>query len=123
MFLRFTPGTRQSLGRPWWTGSLGLLVGPAGGGSLDLDSRGAAGGLATRRGQGIPSRRPGRNRHPLLAARAEAPCVLPGWRRSGNAGAWGGLDKHNPLFDALCHWPKPTPPKLDAATNPSGLTE
>ena len=35
--------------------------------------------------------------------------------------AWGGLDKHKPLLEAIFQWPEPTPPKLTIALNPSGL--
>jgi hypothetical protein len=27
--------------------------------------------------------------------------------------AWGGLQKHKPLLDAVLQWQPPTPPKLD----------
>jgi hypothetical protein len=30
--------------------------------------------------------------------------------------AWGGLDKHKPLLQAIFQWPRPTPPKLTSAT-------
>ena len=72
--------------------SLGMLVCPAGGFSLDLDSTvfqraGRQQGAA----KGYNPRRPGRNsHHPLLAVLAEAPFVLLGWLRSGNTGAAKG---------------------------------
>ena len=43
--------------------------------------------------------------------------------RSGHArvlhlsAAWGGLDKHKPLLEAVLRWPDPTPPKLIAEPN------
>ena len=33
--------------------------------------------------------------------------------------AWGGLDKHKPLLEAIFQWPESTPPKLTIAINPS----
>jgi hypothetical protein len=36
--------------------------------------------------------------------------------------AWGGLDKHKPLLEAIFHWPKPSPPKFNSTAIPSGLT-
>jgi len=36
--------------------------------------------------------------------------------------AWGGLDKHNPLIEAILQWQKPTPPKLNPTMDSSGLT-
>jgi hypothetical protein len=92
LFHRFTQASIQSFWRPLWTWSLGLLVCPAGGFSLDLDSTvfqrsGRQQGAA----KGYNPRRPGRNsHHPLLAVLAEAPFVLHGWLRSGNTGAAKG---------------------------------
>jgi len=34
--------------------------------------------------------------------------------------AWGGLDKHKPLIDAMLHWSKSTSPKLDRAGPSAG---
>jgi hypothetical protein len=36
--------------------------------------------------------------------------------------AWGGLDKHKPLLEAIFQWPKPTPPKLNSQTIPNPIT-
>lgn len=36
--------------------------------------------------------------------------------------AWGGLDKHKPLLEAILQWPEPTPPKLNSDANPNELT-
>ena len=35
--------------------------------------------------------------------------------------AWGGLDKHKPLLEAIFQWPESTPPKLTIPINPSGF--
>ena len=92
LFHRFTQGTIQSFWRPLWVWLLGMVVCPAGGFSLDLDSTvfqraGRQQGAA----KGYNPRRPGRNsHHPLLAVLAEAPFVLHGWLRSGNTGAAKG---------------------------------
>ena len=32
--------------------------------------------------------------------------------------AWGGLDKHKPLLEAIFQWPNPIPPKLNPEPNP-----
>lgn len=36
--------------------------------------------------------------------------------------AWGGLDKHKPLLEAIFQWPESTPPKLHPETNPAPAT-
>lgn len=36
--------------------------------------------------------------------------------------AWGGLDKHKPLVEAILQWAKTTPPKLETAITPSPQT-
>ena len=39
--------------------------------------------------------------------------------------AWGGLEKHKPLLEAILQWPTPTSPKLDSSQSPlasSGAT-
>jgi len=35
--------------------------------------------------------------------------------------AWGGLDKHKPMLEAILRWQPPTSPKLDSS-EPSGHT-
>jgi hypothetical protein len=35
--------------------------------------------------------------------------------------AWGGLNKHKPLLEAIFQWPETTPPKLPPEPNPSSL--
>ena len=35
--------------------------------------------------------------------------------------AWGGLEKHKPLLEALFHWPPPTPPKFHLPSKPTEL--
>jgi len=92
LFHRFTQATIQQFWRPLWVWLLGMLVCPAGGFSLDLDSTvfqraGRQEGAA----KGYNPRRPGRkSHHPLLAVLAELPFVLHGWLRSGNTGAARG---------------------------------
>ncbi len=34
------------------------------------------------------------------------------------SGAWGGLEKHKPLLEAILQWPPPTSPKLDSSQPP-----
>ena len=91
-FLRFTQCHIQAFWRPLWKWLLSLLSCPGGGFHLDLDSTvfqrsGGQEGAA----RGYNPRRPGRNsHHPLLAVLAEAPFILHGWLRSGNAGAARG---------------------------------
>lgn len=92
LFHRFTQGSIQSFWRPLWLWLLKMVVCPAGGFSLDLDST-----VFQRAGQqqgaakGYNPRRPGRNsHHPLLAVLAEVQFVLHGWLRSGNTGAAKG---------------------------------
>ena len=36
---------------------------------------------------------------------------LAGKRCSILSAAWGGLDKHKPLLEAIFQWPEPTPPR------------
>ena len=93
LFHRFTQGTIQQFWRPLWRWLLGMMVCPAGGFSLDLDSTvfqraGRQAGAA----KGYNPRRPGRkSHHPILAVLAEVPFVLHGWLRSGNTGAARGV--------------------------------
>jgi len=93
LFHRFSQSTIQSFWRPLWRWLLGQVSGPAEGFSLDLDSTvfqraGHQQGAA----KGYNPRRPGRkSHHPLLAVLAEAPLVLHGWLRSGNASAARGV--------------------------------
>ena len=106
LFHRFTQGTIQQFWRPLWVWLLEMIVCPAGGFSLDLDSTvfqrtGRQQGAA----KGYNPRRPGRNsHHPLLAVLAEVPFVLHGWRRSGNTGAARGVVAF--LCEALALLPK-----------------
>ena len=92
-FHRFSQATIQSFWRPLWIWLLGMVRGPAGGFSLDLDSSvfprcGHQAGAA----KGYNPRRPGRqSHHPLLAVLAEGPLGLHGWLRSGNTGAARGV--------------------------------
>ena len=92
-FLRFTQAHIEAFWRPLWRWLLRLLACPAGGFSLDLDStvfcrEGSQEGAA----KGYNPRRKGRkSHHPLLAVLAEAPFILHGWLRSGNAGAARGV--------------------------------
>ena len=91
---RFTQPVIEAFWRPLWRWL--LLQGwarPADGWSLDLDST-----VFQRSGQqegalrGYNPSRPGRHtHHPLLAVLAEAPLVLHGWLRSGNAGSARGV--------------------------------
>jgi hypothetical protein len=93
LFHRFTQGTIQQFWRPLWRWLLGMMVCPAAGFSLDLDSTvfqraGRQAGAA----KGYNPRRPGRkSHHPILAVLAEVPFVLHGWLRSGNTGAARGV--------------------------------
>lgn len=92
-FHRFTASTIQSFWRPLWAWLLTMIVCPASGFSLDLDSTvfqrsGHQQGAA----KGYNPRRPGRkSHHPLLAVLAEASFVLHAWLRSGNTGASTGV--------------------------------
>jgi hypothetical protein len=92
-FLRFTQAHIEAFWRPLWRWLLRLLACPEGGFSLDLDStvfcrEGSQEGAA----KGFNPRRKGRkSHHPLLAVLAEAPFILHGWLRSGNAGAARGV--------------------------------
>jgi hypothetical protein len=92
-FLRFTQAHIEAFWRPLWRWLLRLLACPKAGFSLDLDStvfgrEGSQEGAA----KGYNPRRRGRkSHHPLLAVLAEAPFILHGWLRSGNAGAARGV--------------------------------
>lgn len=92
-FLRFTQAHIEAFWRPLWRWLLRLVACPAAGFSLDLDStvfcrEGSQEGAA----KGFNPRRKGRkSHHPLLAVLAEAPFILHGWLRSGNAGAARGV--------------------------------
>jgi hypothetical protein len=92
LFHRFTQATIQQFWRPLWAWLLGMVLCPAAGWSLDLDSTvfqraGHQQGAA----KGYNPRRPGRkSHHPILAVLAEIPLVLHGWLRSGNSGAARG---------------------------------
>ena len=92
-FLRFTQAHIEAFWRPLWRWLLRLLACPEAGFSLDLDStvfcrEGSQEGAA----KGFNPRRKGRkSHHPLLAVLAEAPFILHGWLRSGNAGAARGV--------------------------------
>jgi hypothetical protein len=92
-FLRFTQAHIEAFWRPLWRWLLRLLACPEAGFSLDLDStvfcrEGSQEGAA----KGFNPRRRGRkSHHPLLAVLAEAPFILHGWLRSGNAGAARGV--------------------------------
>lgn len=92
-FRRFTQAKIQAFWRPLWRWLLGMLATPKEGFYLDLDStvfdregsqEGALKGYHPRR-RGRPSH------HPLLAVLAQAPFVLHGWLRSGNAGSARGV--------------------------------
>ena len=92
-FLRFTQAHIEAFWRPLWRWLLRLLACPKAGFSLDLDStvfgrEGSQEGAA----KGYHPRHRGRkSHHPLLAVLAEAPFILHGWLRSGNAGAACGV--------------------------------
>ena len=92
LFHRFSQGAVERFWRPLWKWQLEMIECPAAGFSLDLDSTvfqmsGKQQGAA----KGYNPRRPGRkSHHPLLAVLAEAPLILHGWLRSGNAGAARG---------------------------------
>ena len=92
-FRRFTQAKIQAFWRPLWRWLLTMVATPGEGFHLDLDStvfdregsqEGALKGYHPRR-RGRPSH------HPLLAVLAEAPFVLHGWLRSGNAGSARGV--------------------------------
>jgi len=92
-FLRFSQASIEAFWRPLWRWSLGVLRCPKAGFSLDLDStvfcrEGSQQGAL----KGFNPRRKGRkSHHPLLGVLAEAPFILHGWLRSGNAGAARGV--------------------------------
>lgn len=92
LFHRFTQATIQQFWRPLWAWLLGMVLCPAVGGSLDLDSTGfQRAGHRQGAAKGDNPRRPGRkSQHPILAVLAEIPLVLHGWLRSGNRGAARG---------------------------------
>ena len=85
-FRRFTQRHIEEFWRPLWSCLLTLVVVPAGGFHLDLDST-----VFCREGKqegarkGYNPKRKGRaSHHPLLAVLAEAQFILHGWLRSGN---------------------------------------
>lgn len=92
-FGRFSQGCIERCFRPLTRWLLALLMAPAEGFTLDMDStifnrEGSQQGAA----KGYNPRRPGRkSHHPLLAVLAEAPLVLHAWLRSGNTAAGRGV--------------------------------
>lgn len=104
-FGRFTQGRIEAFFRPLNHWLVGLLMPPAEGFSLDLDST-----ILNREGhqegaaKGYNPRRPGRkSHHPLLAALAEAPFILHAWLRSGNTASGRGVIAF--LTEALAQLP------------------
>jgi hypothetical protein len=92
-FRRFTQRHIEEFWRPLWSWLLTLVVVPAGGFHLDLDST-----VFCREGKqegarkGYNPKRKGRtSHHPLLAVLAEAQFILHGWLRSGNCGSARGV--------------------------------